>query len=460
MKLPCIRHSRLLALILFLLLSVGCGGDGSGIENEAEETNSQPNQWEVFEVAQVDEVGSSLPYVAARPDSDGNVHIAFYNAVTDTDGGNYHQINYVVWNPDDGLVSRDVLENRAAPSGVDGFETCVQFDFVLDADELPVFIYPTNEVHSELFQEEADVMINFGGGGLWSEYTGAIGYVARNPVYTDGHATANMSVAVDASGDVHIAYQFFTEGMDSANYSYPDLFYARRSRDGLGAELVDAGYASFEEAVDGNTYSTYGVHNSVGYFCRLVLDADGNPVIVYSEQTELMVGTYALKMATRDDTGTWQVETIETLEDEWTIGGISTAFYEDGSLAVAYALRAPNPEPDDAHRLKFATNQSGEWSSVVVDESTWCGRYCSLAINSQGLPAIAYWDEQSHSYRDHLFLKYAVYDGLWWETETVDEIDATGKYNSLWFDNDDRPNICSYSDDEDQILIFRLINET
>jgi hypothetical protein len=452
-----------MAALLCLLLpaAVGCsGGNSAGIENDAAEVNRQPNQWEVFEVAQVDEVGTTLPYVTARPDSDGNVHIAAYSAVADGEGGYYHQINYLVWSPEDGLISREVLENQAAPSGNDGFDQCDQFDFTLDADGLPVFIYPTEEVHEELAYREADIMINFGGGGLWTEYTGGIGYVARNPVYIDGHATANMSVAVDGAGDVHMAYQFFTEGMDSFNFNYPDLFYVHRTRDGLEAELADADYGALEEAVDGNTFSTYGEHNSVGYFCRLLLDPDGRPVIVYGEHPEGFIGTFALKMATRDDNGTWQVETIEALMDEWTIGGVSTAFYEDGSLAVAYALRAPNPEPDNAHRLKFATNQGGEWTTVIVDEATWCGTHCSLAIDSQGIPGIAYYDEQSHSYRDHHFLKYASHDGLKWVTETVEEYGSPGRYNSLWFDADDMPNICSYSDDEDRIFIYRLIDET
>ena len=460
MNMQWVHNSRRATLLCLLLLAVGCGGDGDGIENDAEEVNRQPNQWEIFEVASINEVGTSLPYVVARPDSDGNIHIASYDAVTDTDGDSYHQIDYLVWNPDDGLISREVLLNRAAPSGVDGFDKCAQFDFTLDADELPVFIYPTEELDVELAQREADVMINFGGGGLWSEYTGAIGYVARNPVYTDGHATANMSVAVDTAGDVHIAYQFFTEGMDSYNFNYPDLFYAHRTRDGLGVTLADADYGAFEEAVDGNTYSTYGVHNSVGYFCRLLLDEEGRPVIVYAEHPEGFNGTFALKMATRDDGGTWHVETIEELQDEWTIGSISTAFYPDGALAVAYALRSPNPEPDNGHRLKFASNQGGEWTNVIVDESTWCGTYCSLAITSEGPPAIAYYDEQSHSYREHRFLKYAAYNGLRWVAETVDEYEHAGRFNSLWFDETDTPYICSYSDDDDKILIFRLIDET
>jgi hypothetical protein len=339
---------------------------------------------------------------------------------------------------------------------VDGFDRCTQFDVALDLDNAPVFIYPVEEVVPEIAQIEADIMINFGG-GPWSEYTGAIGYVARNPVYFDGHATANMSLAVDSVGDVHIAYQFFTEGMDSANYRYPDLFYVHRPREGLEQVLTPQAYGALEEAVDGNTFSTYGVHNSVGYHCRLLLDPEERPVIVYAEHPESYAGTFALKAAFRDDAGNWHHEVVETLDEAWKVGGISAVFHPDGALCIAYALKAPAPAPDNAHRLKYATNRSGAWVTEIVDEATWCGDYCTIAVDPEGMPAIAYYDEQSHSDRPHRFLKYARFDGLRWVRETVDEYEEAGRFNTLWFDAMNRPCICSYSDVDHRILVFRLL---
>jgi len=251
-------------LLLFIVaVSYGCDGSG-GIGNDSQDVNRQPNQWNKYAVSLVDEVGTSLPYVTARPDTDGNVHIAYYNAATLPDETSYHQLSHLIWNPQSGSFLQEVIENKPAPSGLDGFDRCAQFDFALDVNNIPVFIYPVEEVFVPLAQIEADIMINFNENGAWSEYMGAIGFVERNPVYFDGHATSNMSVAIDSNNDIHIAYQFFTEGMDSANYRYPDLFYIHRTRDSLGQVLTGPQYGAMEELVDGNIFSTYGVHNSVG----------------------------------------------------------------------------------------------------------------------------------------------------------------------------------------------------
>jgi hypothetical protein len=444
-------------LLLFLIAAgYGCGGGGD-IGNDAQEVNRQPDQWHKYTVARVDEVGTSLPYVTARPDTDGNVHVAYYNAVTLPDETSYRQLHHLIWHPQNGGHSQEVIENKPAPSGVDGFDRCAQFDFALDADNRPVFIYPVEEVYVPLAQIEADIMINFNENGAWSEFLGAMGFVERNPVYFDGHATSNMSVAIDSNNDIHIAYQFFTEGMDSANYRYPDLFYIHRIRDALEQGLSGLQYGAMEEPVDGNTFSSFGVHNSVGYYCKLILDEQDLPVIVYAEHSVSYAGPFALKMAYKNEAGQWQQEIVAALPAEWKVGGISAAFYPDGSLGIAYALKSPAPEPDNAHRLKFATNQSGEWISAIVDESTWCGDHCSLAINSEGMPAVVYYDEQSHSDRIHRFLKFARFDGIRWVRETVDEYGNTGLFNTLWFDTNDTPYICSYSDEDNQILIFEFI---
>ncbi|MBW2366284.1 MAG: hypothetical protein JRH15_00180 [Deltaproteobacteria bacterium] len=445
-------RAYLIGIVLMAAIT-GCNNSG-GIGNDTPEVNRQPNQWDQYAVALVHEVGTSLPHVTAKPDTDGNVHIAFYNAVTLPDETSYHQLNHLLWHPDIGSQSQQVIENKLAPSGVDGFDRCAQFDFALDANRIPVFTYPVEEVYVPLAQIEADIMINFNENGAWSEFLGAIGFVERNPVYFDGHATSNMSVAIDSHNDIHIAYQFFTEGMDSANYRYPDLFYIHRARASLDQTLSGPQFGAMEEPVDGNTFSTYGVHNSVGYHCKLILDAQDRPVIVYAEHSESYAGIFALKMAFKNDAGNWVQEIVEVLPAEWKIGSISAAFYPDGSLGIAYALKAPAPEPDNAHRLKFASNESGEWLSVIVDESTWCGDHCSLAIDSEGVPAIAYYDEQSHSNRTHRFLKFAQFDGLRWVRQTVDEYANTGLFNTLWFDTNDTPFICSYSDEDNEIYIF------
>ncbi len=445
---------RMALLLAFFVFGAGCS-DGGGIGNDAETLNRQPNRWEKYEVADVDAVGTSLPYVTAVPGGGENIHIACYNAVSPPGGTAYHQLHHLIWHPRLGLRSRTVVDNSPAPSGAAGFDRCAQFSMAMGEDATPIFVYPVEEVVPEIVQIEADIMVNFGDGSL-TEYVAAVGYVARNPVYFDGHATSNMSVQVGAAGDVHIAYQFFTEGMDAANYRYPDLFYVHRTREELAQVLSYPEYGAVEEAVDGNTFSTYGVHNSVGYHCTLALDAEERPVIVYAEHPESYAGSFALKAAFRGEDGTWRREVITRLNDGWKVGGIDATVADDGSLSVVYALRAPAPAPDNAHRLMYATNrETGDWRTEIVDETTWCGAYCSIAIDPEGMPAVAYYDERSHSQRPHLFLKFARRDGLRWVRETVDEYESCGRFNSLWFDASGRAAICTYSDLNHRILVFR-----
>ncbi len=453
------------AIFIIALAATACG---DGPENPVEPYNSEgrPSNWEIVRIAQVDESGTTIPFVVARPDRSGNVHFAWYNAVAEVESPLYHRLHHLVWDPDTDGMSRNVVSNRPAPSGMDGFDRCDQFDMHLDGDT-PFLIYPTYEINEVLQQVEADIMVNRYEGGTWQESTGAVGFVDRNPVYQDGHASENMSLGVDGQGDLHICYQYFTEGMDSANFRYPDLYYVHRSRATIADPIADIEqYANIEEQVDGNAFSTYGIHNSVGYFCKLILDERDLPVIVYAEHGENFMGTYALKVAFKNEAGQWRRQIVETLPDGWKIGGISAAFYPEDPedpeaerpLAIAYSVRLPNPEPDNGHRLQYATNRGGAWRSRIVDEATWCGSHCSLAFTDEGQPAIAYYDEQSHSGRLHRFLKYAEYNGLRWNHESAEEYGSVGRYNTLWFNDRGVPHICTFSDEDNEILVVRQIN--
>lgn len=442
-----------------------CGGGDSATEPEG--GYSLTHNWERISVAQVEESGTTIPFVVARQTANRQVHLAYYNAVPAANDTWYHQLNYLVWHPSTGTSTSRVVANRPAPTGLDGFDRCDQFDLTVDGST-PVLIYPTYEINPVLQQAEADIMLNRYEAGAWNESTGAVGYVDRNPVYQDGHATEDMSVAVDSRGDIHFCYQYFTEGMDSANFRYPDLYYVHRDRDSLGDIITDIQqYATIEERVDGNAFSTYGVHNSVGFFCKLVLDPDELPVIVYGEHGENFAGTFALKVASKNAAGQWHRETVDALPDGWTVGGIDAAFYpldpEDPEaerpLAIAYSLRSPSPEPDDAHRLLFAVRQNGQWTTSIVDETTWCGTHCALAFTPDRFPAIAYFDEQSHSGRIHHYLKYAQFNGVLWVKESAEEQGIVGRYNSLWFDAAGRPTICTYADEDNEIVLIRQINE-
>ncbi len=455
--------SIIIALFAMALSLTACGG-GPDAPVEPYDSEGRPSNWQTIHIETVSENGTTVPYVVARPGDAGNVHFAWYDAVQESTEVSYHQLHHLVWNSSTDSRVANVVDNRPAPSGVPGFDRCDQFDMALDEDGAAIFIYPTYEVNDYLQQVEADVMVNVLVGGTWQESTGAVGFVERNPVYQDGHITENMSVKVDRSGNIHFCYQYFTEGMDSANFRYPDLYYAYWDRTRLTQPIDNIEeFAEIEEFVDGNAFSTYGIHNTVGDYCQLILDEQDLPILVYGERGENFMGTYALKMAYKDEAGQWHREVVDALPDGWEIGGISAAFYPEDPenpeaerpLAIAYAVRLPDPEPDNGHHLRFATNRGGQWTYQVVDETTWCGSHCSLAFTAEGQPAIAYFDEQSHSGRIHHFLKYAEFNGLQWNHESAKEYGGAGRFNTLWFNELGVPHICTYADEDNEIIVIR-----
>jgi hypothetical protein len=164
-----------------LLILWACGGSP---EQTAEvlDKEGQPSNWQRIRVAQVEEIGTTVPFVVARQGANADIHLAWYNAVSVPEDHQYHQIHHLVWNAQTLATSGSVVVNRPAPSGVDGFDRCDQFDMTVDGD-VPILIYPTYQINEVLQQVEADIMVNLFDQGSWRENTGAVGFVERNPVY-------------------------------------------------------------------------------------------------------------------------------------------------------------------------------------------------------------------------------------------------------------------------------------
>lgn len=447
----------LLATLIVIMMSA-CGSSDEYENPEIDSTRNTSN-WERIPIATVEENGSTITHVKAKPDPDENVYVAYYEMETTPDDVQYHQLKLLHWYQGTGRSTSYTVVNQPAPTGVDGFDFCMQFDMAIGADGNPVLIYPVSETDSNEgpSQYEDDIKVNFFNAGSWTESTAVAGFVERNAaVYPDGDASSNMALAIDSVGDLHIGYQFRYENMDSANQNYPDLYYARRELATIHDQIADiADYGQFEEFVDGNSYSTYADHDSVGYHCAMLIDGFDQPVLVYAERQVLLRYEPAVKIAYRDATGTWRQETIETFQDGWDVSCVSAAFFPDGSIGVAYGITLPDPEPDRGHRVMFASNQTGSWVTEMVDETTWCGEHCELAISSDGIPAVVYKDIQSHVGREHHFLKYAQRQEDHWVKESVDEYGKIGAFNSFWVDDDDRAFIVSYAEEDNQIVLYR-----
>jgi hypothetical protein len=106
------------------------------------------------------------------------------------------------------------------------------------------------------------------------------------------------------------------------------------------------------------------------------------------------------------------------------------AWDSQGRLHMAYFDRT-------ARNLKYTVRDTaGKWSIVqTIDAGLDAGVYISLALDSKGVPAIAYSDGLNGD------LKYARLRNGAWTTETVDSLGSVGLYPSLVFSRTDGPMI-------------------
>ena len=440
-KINVFRSLILLTILTSLAGLNGCYETG-GSGDPQDDANVPPaNGWQQTGIRSVNASGLLTANLKVIADESDRMHVVHYAR-----SGDEFAIEYGSWD-----LSFRQLEVLAAPQIVASVDNSATLGFALDSGATPVVVYQGGEFR-ECGAEQSDVMISLAENGSWREYLGAIGFVHRNPVLSDGLAGADADVAVDSSGAVHVCYQFSYEGCDAMNHQYPDLRYVKRERG-----LLDNESSVSEETIEGNLFPAfdYGIQNSVGYHCQLLLDAAEKPVVFYAvvaDQTNFGDQSAGLRAARRNGDGTWQLEWVE---ENCEVVAISAARSDvDDSLAVAYAVKEHNGVAT-VYYLKFAQFKNNSWQVETVDDSVSCGSYCSLAFSSSGQPAIAYYEIRSHTGRTLQNLKFAQMIGDTWQTEAVAQSGDIGKYNNLWFDGNDRVHITSFSASKDEVILFQ-----
>ncbi len=425
-----------LSVIISVLITHGCGGGSSNSGQEPPIVDPPVSTWQKALVKQLDAGGLLSPKVKAFPDKEGNVHVTYFTDNQVSSG--IYDVYYLVHETQAGLA-----QAISQPESVVSIDNSRNLDFALDHNNLPVIVYQGGEIRECGSEQQSDAMLSIKGNYLWQEYTGATGIVERNPVFTDGLAGTEVSVAFDSHGDVHIAYQFLYEGCDSMNFQYPDLYYVKKIR----SALDDTG--TVEEVVEGNQYDGPNIQNRAGDFSVLVIDESDNPVIFY--YAELPDMTKGLRIARRNGDGTWEKEWIDTGCE---ISGISAGMNNQGVLGVSYYIKQCT-DGSDTHFLNYAHLDGTLWTVQTVDDTILCGKYPSLSFDSSGLPAIAYYEMESHSGYDLKNLRLARFqDGSWGNRELIASEGDIGLYNNLWFDDNDSPVITSYSNTNKSIYIF------
>ena len=452
------RHNFLIYCLVLILGTgfacfYGCGGDDGGSGDDTSSTPSTPI-WDKHIIKSLTAGGLLSPHVKAAKDSDGNIQVVFFESnVPEEDYQTGTEVSYnikhIIWD----MASMEYIEDISLAE----LDNCSGLGFAIDHNDVPIVAYQGGIKRQCGDENQSDAMFSIqNGSSSWSEYTGAIGEVdaSRNPVFNDGLAGADIIIAFDSQGDVHLGYQFKYEGCDTMNFEFPDICYVNKGRSALGNSVN-------EEVVEGNQYEGpgFGIQNSAGAHCSLAINDSDEPAIIYYAELPPESGfdenTNGLRFAQKSN-NVWNTSWIE---EDCEVGHISNAVYdESGNLHVAYyAIRYIDSQGyEHNHCLKYATLASGSdiWQIQTVDESTLCGDYCSLAFNSAGEPAIAYYAEKSRSGNNLKDLYLSQHTSGQWQKEIVETRGDIGVYNNLIFDDEDGIIIISYSRTDKMIYIF------
>ena len=218
----------------------------------------------------------------------------------------------------------------------------------------------------------------------------------------------DLSMAVDGTGNAHLSYNREYGASDE------ELVYASNTSGNWHLEIAD------EDA---------------GATSSITVDAMNRAHIGY-------VDFYSLLYAT-NTTGSWQSEDTRNIGQA---GWNGLALDSSGRAHLSYYN-----EKITKHNLCYTTNASGYWVSTTVDETVDSyghgdvGNYNAIALDSSDNAHIAYYDYYNHS------LKYATNASGQWVTMTVDDSGRVGGYASIALDSADKVHIgykrFGYNDD-------------
>jgi hypothetical protein len=192
-------------------------------------------------------------------------------------------------------------------------------------------------------------------------------------------------------------------------------------------------------------------------------------------EKELAAGTHVIALPTGHEPYTLQVVKpgFVTYEEEFTQTELEAYFdpplevfldesdgvawqkefvdgYSDGNLGMHTSITTDQNgfahisyRDQDDKALRYATNATGVWVSVVVDDSVsyTTGEHTDIAVDADGYAHISYWESTNGR------IRYATNAGGSWTAETVEETGDTGRYSSIAVDTSGRVHLSYYDED-------------
>jgi len=131
--------------------------------------------------------------------------------------------------------------------------------------------------------------------------------------------------------------------------------------------------------------------------------------------------------------------------------GVSSRTTATILVVLSFCLQVYTFEPNTLNQenAEYTAGTDFTWTNTTVDSAVDVGSHTSLTVDSNGDVHISYFDEHN----EHL--KYATYDGSSWSIETVDSGEGThsdgsdgkvGKYSSIAVDSNDVVHISYYQE--------------
>jgi hypothetical protein len=254
------------------------------------------------------------------------------------------------------------------------------------------------------------------------------------------------SIAVDATGKVHIAYirsneglkyatgnlgswnkelihsyannegGFCSIGIDSAGKVHIGYFFAKSSECNLEYAVGNLGSWD-KERIE----SKPGTNSSVGWSSSLMIEAPEDYVWIVYGYYNWDSSTYAIKMA-EGRYGSWS--TYDIYSGSLDYGSLDATLDDDGKTHVSFIDTAGYPK-----RLMYITNASLPlWEPVVADDTHSITGETSIGVDSSYHAHISYAAD---------YVRYATNSSGSWQNETVGDPGTSSSYHDLAVDSSD-----------------------
>lgn len=392
-------------------------------------------------------------------DAEGVSHIAFggdslYYATQTAFGW---QIEVVDDSPGAGGDAQLSLDGQGHPhilySGVGGetaqyahrdttswvIETVPNLRYIVNGNSMPAFTVDGSGNPHISYRVDEYLKYQHKSNGIWSVITVDTGGASYSSIALDSQNRPHISYMHGTNYDYALKYAYYTgyswqktvvdEGthnwagernqivVDSSNV--PHIVYWDNGSNNLRYANKQYGYW---------TYVTIG--SSISRECAAIaLDSVGYPHVAYVKSTTLADSQVMHVWKTGDG---FRTETVDWVDTEYTSLGVT-----------------PNDEPrivtlEKGLGLVYYMQVYDAWSEMVLDDTLGAvGDNPSIAFDGEGHPHISYHEDTQYLYA----LKYAVYDGTNWRSETIDNQGfATGKHSSVATDSQNRP-VIAYTGD-------------